>query len=274
MAACTLTQSFRQALPRYDRPHITAGTHISGSTTASTDAPPFGVLAAPDDHVNRGHGTLAKVARTLDREYIFLPEASMAHLSEGYVARAAAMYLIHPINQALSAIPDFNNSIQCLSEATFKGVRSDITFNRLVLGYESRCFAAVEFKKRGVIDENEFRRALRTIDRKSPVDKLVADAHKQKGHPFFKDNSNKLMKQAGAYAIRHRTQYVALFNWDYLILIRFPGLDPRLDSETLGENGVGDFCELSILNYATHAHIMRVALLGFLVQAYMKTPLT
>ncbi|RYC54060.1 hypothetical protein CHU98_g12149 [Xylaria longipes] len=247
MAAVTIKQSFRTALPSYQNPIGVGDTHISGSTTLNTDPPRFFVGVSHEAWEN-----------------------AMWHLSEGDVVRAAAMYLLHPINQALSAIPDFASSIRCLSEQTTNGVRGDIAFNRL-RSNERRCFAVVEFKKRGIIDDNEFRRAARTITRTS-VAQHVQDAMNMRERTFFQDNSVKLMKQAAAYAIRNRTRYVALFNWDHLVLIRFLGLDPRLSLKTLIGNGVGDYCEISMIKYDTGSHIMRAALLGFLVEAYQQTP--
>lgn len=49
----------------------------------------------------------------------------------------------------------------------------------------------------------------------------------------FLSNSLNHMKQAAAYSIQHRTRYVALFNYDYLILCYFPWLDITKDSVAL-----------------------------------------
>ncbi|TRX89917.1 hypothetical protein FHL15_009189 [Xylaria flabelliformis] len=77
-------------------------------------------------------------------------------------------------------------------------------------GNEQRCFAVVEFKKRGIIDDNEFRQAARTL--KTPVSHHIQVAVNASGGNYFPGNSEKLMKQAAAYAICNATQYVALFN--------------------------------------------------------------
>lgn len=77
------------------------------------------------------------------------------------------------------------------------------------------------------------------------------------------------MKQAASYATRQRIQYVALFDWDVLVLVKFIEMDPRLDVDDLIDNGVGDWCETTII---TRSHEMRAALLGFLASAYQDTP--
>ncbi|KAI0188890.1 hypothetical protein EV127DRAFT_462073 [Xylaria flabelliformis] len=270
MAAITIKQSFRNPLPSYPNPLGVGDTHISGSTTMDTDPPRFYVAISHDAWVGLGFQSLETVnTRALENEHISLREDAMYHLNEGDVARAAAMYLLHPINQALSAIPNFAGSIKCLSEQLMNGVRADISFMRY-RGNEQRCFAVVEFKKRGVIDDNEFRQAARTL--KTPVSHHVKAAMNAPGGSFFQRNSVKLMKQAAAYATRNGTQYVALFNWDRLVLIRFSMLDPRRKIGDLVANGVGDYCEIGVLKYDTGSHLMRAALLGFLMEAYHQTP--
>ncbi|KAI0546720.1 hypothetical protein F4679DRAFT_404219 [Xylaria curta] len=270
MAAVTIKQSFTKTLPLYQNPLGVGDTHISGSTTLETDPPRFFIPVSHDSWVNLGLQSLGGASRgTLEGEHISLREDAMYHHNEGDVARAAAMYLLHPINQALSAIPNFGGSIKCLSEQSANGVRCDISFRRY-RGNQQRCFAIVECKKRGVIDDNEFRQAARTP--KNSVSQHVQAAMDAPGGSFFQRNSVKLMKQAAAYAIRNGTQYVALFNWDRLVLIRFSMLDPRRKIKDLIANGVGDYCEIAVIKYDTGSHLMRAALLGFLIEAYQQTP--
>ncbi|KAI1738461.1 hypothetical protein F4680DRAFT_467410 [Xylaria scruposa] len=267
MAAVTIRHSFRTALPSYD-PDRSGDAHLSGTTTLQTDPPRFCVLISHEAWVLSGLQSVDRVGRELDTEYTSLRENAMCHQNESDVVRGAAIYLLHPVNQALSAL--LAGSIRCLSEKGENTVRADIVFQRY-RGNRWRYMAVVEFKSRGVIVGHEFRQAARTITRTSPVSEHVRLAVRA-GGTFFGDDSKTLMKQASAYAIQYATQYVAFFNWDYLILIRFVQFDPRGKLRDRIINGVGDYCELSMIKYDRGSHLMRAALLGFLTEAYQQTP--
>ncbi|KAI1299437.1 hypothetical protein F5Y03DRAFT_365968 [Xylaria venustula] len=80
------------------------------------------------------------------------------------------------------------------------------------------------------------------------------------------------MKQATAYALTHRTQYVAIFDWDFLVLIVYRGLDSTQSAEDLYVQEAGDYCEIAIMdNRTSQSANVRAALLGFLITAYRNT---
>jgi hypothetical protein len=142
-----------------------------------------------------------------------------------------------------------------------------------------RAFAVVEFKKRGVILPQEFRAAQRVnnVPSQNETNALVQNAQQYLQNPpsgdasLFVGNSRTLIKQAASYAIRHRTRYVALFDWDTLVLAKFVRMNPALSTHALGQNGVGDYCETTIIT-SNHSQDMRAALLGFLWEAAVQTP--
>lgn len=76
------------------------------------------------------------------------------------------------------------------------------------------------------------------------------------------------MKQAAAYAIALGTKHVALFNWDYLVLVKFSELDISKLRDDRGTNGVGSSCKMTIIPHEGSSHQMRPALLGFLIEAF------
>ena len=79
------------------------------------------------------------------------------------------------------------------------------------------------------------------------------------------------MKQASSYAITHGTRYVALFNWDSLVLCYVSQLDVTQDLDTRVDNGIGEYCDIDIINFKD-SHKMRLVLLGFLAEACRDTP--
>jgi hypothetical protein len=274
--AVPLSASFATALPTYPNPHGAAEASISGQSTVNADAPYFSIPAQPVHAIHRdwaalGRAALANIpninvpAHPLNKEFLYFSEGATHHNSESDVVRSAAMYLIHPINQVLASTPGV--SIRCQSEATIGKVRSDITYFRgpTPQNSEFKSFAVVEFKKRGVINSAEFRNTFKytappTDDQAQKTKELAA---KQTGESFFQKNSWVLIKQAASYALSHNTPFVALFDWDFLILVRF--------TRMVAMDNAGDYCELEIIPFNQSSKI-RAALLGFLTHAYNHAP--
>ncbi|KAI0468044.1 hypothetical protein F4859DRAFT_223056 [Xylaria cf. heliscus] len=275
MSLITIKQSFAAALPSYQSIIGSNGTHLSGSVTVQTDPPKFCVIIPRQSWESVGRDGLNRANNTLDSEYMYLRENAMIHANEGDVARAAAMYLIHPINQALSAILPPSGQVKCFSEKAekTKGVCCDIGFKKMS-NLNPSYFAVVEYKRRGIIKDDEFAAASRTITEPASITKHVEAAYNDKKvefiGTFFKGNSRKLMKRASAYAIQYNTKYVALFDWDRLVLIHFLKLNTTIDDMARPMEGIGDYCEISMIK-DTESHAMRVALLGFLLRAYQDT---
>lgn len=140
----------------------------------------------------------------------------------------------------------------------------------------------VEFKKRHLIVAKDFEKAEK-LNSAVSEDDVRQQASQIAGraagfnndNSFYEDYSCKLMKQASAYATQHRTKYVALFNWQVLVLVRFQAMEllddnNRLyDSNELRKRGVGEWCQTTVI---TQSSQMRPALLGFLAEAYAETP--
>ncbi|CAP71805.1 uncharacterized protein PODANS_6_7520 [Podospora anserina S mat+] len=272
-----ISQSFANvatnALPTYPNPHGNANATISGDSTRDTD-PPYFAIASQNNWNNLGtnflgnHPASTTPNHQLNVETVSLREDAVHHGSEGDVVRSAAMYLLHPINQALSTHP--NIAITCQSEASTNRIRSDITYYRHpnTANPNFKAFAVVEFKKRGVITATEFAATIRsqTVPTQQVVDNTVAAAmalpHGKQ--TYFDGDSFVLIKQAASYAVAHRTPYVALFNWDFLVLVHFTQMTPTMDY-------VGDYCQLQVIP-AAQSSAMRGALLGFLAHAYDNAP--
>lgn len=100
----------------------------------------------------------------------------------------------------------------------------------------------------------------------------------------FSNNTLSHIKQAAAYSIIHRTRYVALFNYDYLVLCYFPWLDITQSNATLRANNQAqqnypvetDVYPMSVIDPQTQTQQpnpeVRLALLGFLQAGYESAP--
>lgn len=122
--------------------------------------------------------------------------------------------------------------------------------------------AVVEFKRRGTIQIDQFKGTRREVDEKDKrnIDKLIGQANDMKDHTFFTENSTKLMKQATNYAETHAARHVAIFDWNYLVLITFT-LEPDRSKQRGKKAMSGEWCHIQIVKESKE---MRPALLGFL----------
>ncbi|KAI1365881.1 hypothetical protein F5Y08DRAFT_338283 [Xylaria arbuscula] len=219
-SARTILESFTDPLPKYEHKYNPKTTQValSGNSTKETDPPKFWVDSGKN-WVNEGNNIIKNHHNSLqhlERQFISNREESIHLLSEGDVTRAAALYLLHPVNQALSAL---RSNISCLSEATDRLIRTDICYK----GGEST-FAVLEIKKRGAIDKEEFGNAKKKVDLndRQAINKLLEQISDDGGDStLFSENSRKLMKQATNYAERQWATHVALFDWDHLVLVSF-----------------------------------------------------
>lgn len=116
----------------------------------------------------------------------------------------------------------------------------------------------MEFKKRHLIIPSGFESAEKLNSAVSEAEvcrqakdivKLASNDKNQKNdYSFYKRHSCKLMKQAAAYATQHRTKYVALFNWEVLVLVCFQAMElcdangNQYDLSELRRKGVGEWC--------------------------------
>lgn len=291
MTTTTLRQCFVPPYPRLynfpgDRPG-NSNPSSSSITTAETNPPKFAHEIEQRDWIDTCNNIINGLpGNELENEGLDSKEAIMYHKCEADVVRSAALYILHPLNQALSAHPATTGAITCLAEHSSNGLRADITYFRNPAvpspGAEKRAFAVVEFKRRGLIDAGEFRTAQKLDASHSVQDvmnqknNICAKAASKTDATFYAKYSCTLMKQAAAYATAQRTRYIALFNWDVLVLVRFSGLrlldsNGRLrEKDDLIIEGVGEWCQTTII---TQSERMRPALLGFLGEAFCKTPL-
>jgi len=248
----TLLQSFNQALPVFPGDMDTSDIKSASSTSTANAAPPkFWKVRTYNQWNNYADTVLSAVGNALGAR---LPELedSMFLKVEADVIRASILYLLHPVNQALSA--RHPGEIRCNSETTNnKKGRCDITYSR-AQGPDWIPFAVIEIKRQGAIRGHEFT-ASRTSDANHSFHQALNDPNSRGS--LFNGNSYFLMQQASHYAVNENTQFVALFDWDTLFLNRFSNLSPAVD--------VGDWSYGTLIRGRAQ---MRRALLGFLEKAH------
>ena len=246
--------------------------HISGKTTERTAPPKYHESRPLNDYTAAGQAAVAAVQADLQQHYMPSGEDLFAHRAEADVVRSAALYLLHPVNMALN----FRSPLdyKCFSEFKANTVRSDVVFiRRADNGVGVSCFAVLEFKNRGVLDLHRHpwdqtltsgrntgalltQQVLASNAFGGNINLVVGNAPENDAEEmtYFDGNPLILVKQAALYAIKYKTKYVALFDWNTLILIYFNNLDI-----------VGEYCGDGIrTTIIRNRGEMRLALMGFL----------
>jgi hypothetical protein len=194
-------------------------------------------------------------SQRIDRAYLATWEADNRVLrTEGDVVDASSCQLFNPVNLALTSFYRHENVVM-LNEhnATVDGAdnRSRVDRAWTLEGDWEHPFAVLEAKRSGTILPQQYERAIQE-----------GFHHRASGEPIqsrettFLENSYELMAQAARYSVKYYTPYVALFDWDHLVL--------AVMEQASGTNG-GTYCWLTVVS---ERRLMRRALLGFLHGAY------
>jgi len=183
--------------------------------------------------------------------------------SENDVARANAIYLCHPINQVLRKL--FVEKIYCVTEYYPPGSNSRFDMCWFSMDNLGRwnVFAILELKRPGAINMQAFQGPL--VER-SQANQALEESYEEEATSKFQDpNANKIMKQAGSYALVANTKFVACLDWQSLVLLLFDQLDYQ--SYTSGEFVSVQY--KSDFEKGRDHGVIRRALLGFLVDAFV-----
>ncbi|KAH7159543.1 hypothetical protein B0J13DRAFT_616356 [Dactylonectria estremocensis] len=273
MARKNILQCFESAIPEYvgmaleDAPNRT---HTSGYKTKEAEPPAFSIPYGRHHYIRRADDLLREriVYTSIRSHYLATWERTRYLQVEADVSDAAATQLLNPVNLTICAAHR-NTEIRCLHQRTLHDVRADV-----VWCYPSdddddndeslRYFAALEYKRPGAIDEDEFESAelLENETYRQAKDRGYRTMAGDDTDPsLFRGKSCKFLKQATTYANVYETKYVALFDWNFLVLLYME----RQDVEEVDVVG-GDFCRVTIVR---NKAFFRRALLGFLQEAYL-----
>lgn len=178
--------------------------------------------------------------------------------SEGDVVYGSAIYLNNPVHIALHAAQNHSRSCDIRSEVTLG------TTSRADLGYfrNGQAYAILEYKKLGAVSK---RCARRDFERGVPRDPKMFAAWMSSAEQRFTrevrgaEDARCLLQQAVHYQTKFGARFVALFDWNALVLLVLPPC-----------RGVGlnDRVSYAYITEVTDNRKFRRALLGFLLFAY------
>jgi hypothetical protein len=255
----TLHESFSKPLPPLNKK---AGIGAKASTSSEANngySPPKVWLDRPIEDYTKlaDNDALAKNHVQQVTVQNCMPALERTHFvqCEADLIRPSALYFLHPVHMALTALhPNIN--IICRSESSAqKGSRPDIVYEK-----NGRAFAILEYKVTGVMVKQEFGRAIMAWD--STTEKIQAKVGAQKLEPpdltHFGDNTKAtiVMKQVTKYVDKQKTNYAAVFDWDCLFLSIYHPANADVISGTF------------ISRRGPDANNLRKAYLGWLMEAF------
>lgn len=253
-----LLQCFEGEHPKYPLSNETALKHnkiqarASSEATGDQDPPRVFVDTHPSRWIVPANAFLRSSTATTNPELskgtMADPESAMAELStEQDVVRVANHFLMYPIGKAINA--KYTTKITQSTEAKQDRCRSDHSFNiHQDDKARKKTIMVVEFKRLCTIKKKEFTNATCKESEKSNALRILNN----RGIPTAIEedcNAYWYTKQATAYAQTWDCKYVALCDYETLVLLHF---DDGLDS-----------ARITIVP----RHSFRKALLGFLIEA-------
>lgn len=265
----TIYESFRAAL---DPDHVGSGRKVSGgtdgnvhvsapSTTTRKFEPPNFLLKTPESKwLSIADAALDQHKSRLNQKNTRLApwERNMRMDSEGDVVYGSAIYLNNPVHMALHAAQNHSKSCDVRSEVTLG------TTSRADMGYfrNGQAYAILEYKKPGAVSK---RCARNDFERGVPKDpKMFAAWMSSAEHRFTRsvrgaEDARFLLQQAVHYQRNYGARFVALFDWNSLVLLVLPPCRGI---------GLNDRVSYAYITEVTDNRKFRRALLGFLLFSY------
>jgi hypothetical protein len=225
MVSKTFLECFEDEHPHYgtDNEEEMERKKCTPSSTATKDQRPPRVLV----DLNVGYWlTIAndmlksKVLRadhSLNTHRIY-PQISHGIATEQDVVNLATMYLLPPVMAAIDVL--YPEKMTQYSEYTSKGLRMDHLIKTKEQG-QNNAVMLIEFKSCWYIHENEFKASM--LDKAYLGAQLDLLQRREIWNTLTTKNNNACLfvKQATAYSGETNCRYVALCDWEHLILIRF-----------------------------------------------------
>ncbi|KAI7785730.1 hypothetical protein LA080_006296 [Diaporthe eres] len=268
----TIYESFRAAV---DPDHVGSGRRVSGGTdgnvhvsapsnTTRTFEPPNFLLKTPESKwLSIADAALNQHKSRLNQKNTRLApwEPNMRMDSEGDVVYGSAIYLTNPVHIALHAAQNHSKSCDVRSEVTLG------TTSRADMGYfhNDRAYAILEYKRLGAVSKRCTRG---DFERGIPKDpKMFTQWMSSAEQRFMRDvrgaeDTRFLLQQAVHYQKKFGARFVALFDWNALVLLVLPPC-----------RGVGlnDRVSYAYVTEVTDNRKFRRALLGFLLFSYQNS---
>lgn len=252
--ASTIWQCFYQPHPEYVSVNQTESEHrdatASSAFTKGQDPPKVLINRPPNywtsiaDTFLLSHPGYSDLTQNFAAPYI--PSALE---NEGDVVRLAGRHLMDPVMMALQVILPVK--LQEHAQVELDGLRPDVAIK--TTNANSKIIALVEYKRCGYVLEKEFSSALYDDASDANIQQVINSLYSKGRSSTVVEDSNALvfLKQITAYHDFAECNYVALCDYEHLILVKYRG------------NGNLESAHVTIVPRSD----FRRALLGFMMEA-------
>jgi hypothetical protein len=187
--------------------------------------------------LKRHNATWIRKANNILNDPLIQKEPSLQHTiasvspsrrlnNEAEVRDASSNFLYDPVQKIIDI--KFGNGVLSNLETPSDG--NKVRYDRIwtVKGTTER-IAVMEYKKRGYLNLDDFEDAIvEDLADQARIDRLLSENHSR-----LQGNALMLMKQASAYSITSKTNYVVLFDWKAMMLLDFNDRD-KFEEGTIG----------------------------------------
>lgn len=198
-------------------------THVSGNTTKEC-TPPRCSIHIPVSHWHQlaSRLCLEPCRDDLENEHLPVVENLIGLKSEGDVVNASTLYLTNPVHVGYQAVYPKDYYLNELTKPRHDGTRSsrvDRAYflgepdNKQQPGNSTNIFAALEYKKSGTINRERFQSGIVTNYK-------AFEMAQEQSRYVDRDQNNVmiLLKQAVHYAWRYKTPFIAICDYNTLLL--------------------------------------------------------
>jgi hypothetical protein len=221
MSSKTLFQCFNEAHPPYEAGNkdktVKYNASASSHSVKGQHPPDFLVTVSSTYWVRKAEQQLPNVKRALEAGHI-APRMPYGLATEQDVVILSNLYLVIPLMAALEALYP-GDELTTYSEYQVEGLRVDQSI-RTKFQSDGQATMLIEYKRCWYIRESEFAAASFATEREGKeqhdIDGITSS---WKGS----QNATKFIKQAAAYYVRSNCRYIALCDYQHLVLIRFKG---------------------------------------------------
>lgn len=221
----SLLKSFDQGLPPITivRPKKKPTQATESSATVQAEIPPrILITARGEDYIAAINTYLAIHASALAKEPASPPEPNRIVRNEADAVAHARTNLLNPIMRAIDLDPQLHGKVFTSSELALETLRVDVGISHKDKHGDKHgdgIVMMVEFKRAELINIRGFQAAMW---RRSEVNKFAVPFKDDSRRYLLEATSElKLIKQAKAYAKRAQCLYIALCDYESLILLNF-----------------------------------------------------
>lgn len=219
----TLLQSFNEELPEIKIIPPSSGknprqTGESPRQVKNEQSPRILIINNGEEHKSVIEQYLKKHAFSLENEPASPPEPNRLVRNEADAVAHARTNLLNPLMRAIDIDTDLSGKVSTSSELRLETLRVDVGVFHTSKVREG-IVMMVEFKRANLIDKELFEAAMWDKNELDKDSKPLRDDPKR----YLEKTSDelKLVKQAKAYAKRANYLYVALCDYESLILLKF-----------------------------------------------------